>query len=280
MLSWPVRADMSSHFYLLLTLALYTVGALHVLIQALTRKRLLNSWTVAATLAGFALHTAGLSQRWTEAGHFPAVGLHDGASLLAWTIVLAFLMTYVRTGLDVLGLAVYPAAFGLVLLANLTPAAETADPILKSLFLPVHTTLAFFGYAALFVAFAMGVLYLIQEREIKAHSPRAFYYLVPSLERCDTISGRSVAVGFGFLTLAIVTGLLWSRSARGHYWSWDAKEWSALLAWVIYIALLVARYRTGWGGRRAALLGIAGFAAVVFTFVWMTVLSASVGAAR
>ena len=74
---------MSAQAYLLLTLAFYAVGVLHVLFHALTRRRLLSSWTVTATLAGFAFHTASLSQRWTEAGHFPSVGLHDGASLLA-----------------------------------------------------------------------------------------------------------------------------------------------------------------------------------------------------
>lgn len=271
---------MSSHVYLLVTLAFYAVGALHVALHALSRSRLLTSWTVTATLAGFALHTAGLSQRWTEAGHFPVVGLHDAASFLAWTLVLVFLATYVRTRVDALGLAIYPTAFALVLVSNLTPASDKGDPILKSLFLPIHATLAFFGYAALFVAFAMGVLYLIQERELKSRTPRTFYYLIPSLERCDTISGRSVAVGFGFLTLAIVTGLLWSHSARGRYWTWDAKEWSALTAWVLYVVLIAARRRAGWGGRRAALLGIAGFAAVVVIFISVTALGGVAGAAR
>src|SRR5207245_1175137 len=111
----------------------------------------------------------------------------------------------------------------------MTPAAETDDPILKGLFLPIHATLAFFGYAALFVAFAMGLLYLIQERELKSRSPHRFYYIVPSLERCDTIGGRSVEVGFGFLTLAIVTGMLWSHRARGVYWTGDAREWEAMI---------------------------------------------------
>ena len=271
---------MSAQGYLLLTLALYAVGALHVLLQALTRRKLLTSWTVTATLAGFALHTASLSQRWTEAGHFPSVGLHDGVSLLAWTIVLAFLATYIRTRLEALGLAVYPVAFGLMLIANLTAPSEAVDPILKSLFLPIHTTLAFCGYAALFVAFAMGLAYLVQERELKSRSPHTFYYLIPSLEACDTISGRSVIVGFGFLTLAIVTGLLWSHSARGHYWTGDAKEWSAVAAWIIYVALILARRRTGWGGRRAALLGIAGFAVVVFTFTWVALFPGVADAAR
>jgi ABC-type transport system involved in cytochrome c biogenesis permease subunit len=182
-------------------------------------------------------------------------------------------MTYVRTGVDALGLLAYPAAFGFMLLAVLSRPELVRDPLLNSVYFPVHVTLAFIGYAALFVAFAMGLLYLVQERELKSRSPRAFYYLIPSLEACDTVSGRSVMVGFGFLTLAILSGLLWSRHARGRYWSWDAKEFTALSAWAIYVGLLVTRWRTGWGGRRAALLGVAGFAAVALLFVWTTVLS-------
>jgi ABC-type uncharacterized transport system permease subunit len=271
---------MDSRVYLLLTLACYSVGALHVVVHALTRRRLLTQWTVTATLVGFALHTAALSQRWTEARHFPVVGLHDGTAVLAWTTVLVFLATYVRTRVDALGLLVYPAAFALVLVSNFAPVAETSERnAIHSLFLPIHATLAFFGYAALFVAFAMGVLYLIQERELKSRSPRAFYYLIPSLERCDTISGRSVAVGFSLLTLAIATGMLFSQATRGRYWSWDAKELSASCAWILYVVLIVARWRAGWGGRRAAYLGIAGFVAVVAVFFYVTGLGGVVRAA-
>ena len=90
---------------------------------------------------------------------------------------------------------------------------------------------------------------------------------MPSLEGCDTISAASASIGFVFLTLAIITGMLWSHAARGYYWVWDAKGTSALVAWIIYVGLIVTRYRTGWGGRRAALAGIAGFAAVLVTFV-------------
>jgi ABC-type uncharacterized transport system permease subunit len=265
---------MTSRAYLLLTLLFYAVGALHVLAHALTRRRLLSSWTLSATLVGFALHTAGLSQRWTETGRLPAVGLHDASSLLAWAIVLAFLLTFLRTRVDALGLAIYPMAFALMLVANLTSASERVDPILTTFHLPLHATLAFLGYAALFVAFAMGGLYLIQERELKSRSPRAFYYLAPSLERCDTISGRSVAVGFVFLSLAIVTGMLWSQKAYGRAFTGDPKEWSAVIAWIIYVILILARRRTGWGGRRAALLGILGFASVAFTFAWTTLVRA------
>ncbi len=269
---------MGSHVYLVLALGLYSPGAVHVALQALTRRQRSLSWTVTAILAGFAVHTAALSQRWTEAGHFPVVGLRDGAAFLAWAIVLAFLAVYLRTRMEALGLIAYPTAFALLLVANLTPTSSGADPMLKSVYLPVHATLAFLGYGALFVAFAAGVFYLMQERELKSRAPRRLYYLLPSLDRCDTLGARSVEVGFTFLTLAIVSGFLWNHSVYGHYWTGTPKEWSALLAWVIYVGLIVARHRTGWGGRRASLLGIAGFGVVVFTFVWMTMID--VGAPR
>ena len=261
---------MSAQTCLLLALALYAVGMSHALVQILTRRRAFAAWTLIATLVGFAVHTASLSQRWTEAGHFPAVGLHDGASFLAWATVLVFLATYLRTRVDALGLAVFPSVFGLALLAALTPPHPRTDPLLNSVFLPVHASLAFLGFAALFVAFATGVLYLIQERELKAHSPRRFYYLAPSLETCDRISGDSGTIGFSFLTLAIITGAFFNHSAHGQYFSGSAKEWSALLAWGIYIGLIVARHQSGWGGRRGAQLGIAGFAAVVLTFLMLS----------
>lgn len=271
---------MGSRVYLLLTLLFYTAGAVQVLVHAATRRRLLSLTTTAATLLGFAAHTAALALRWNEAGRFPAVGLRDVSSFLAWSLVLVFLLMWLRSKVDVLGLAVHPTAFLLLVVANLSRPEDKADPYLQTLFLPVHATLAFLGYSALFVAFAMGVLYLIQERELRARSPHTFYYLIPSLEGCDRTGGRAAAVGFPLLTLAIVTGMFWSAAARGAYWTGDPKEWTAALAWVIYLVMLVARYRSGWGGRRGAWLGIAGFAAVALAFVFVTLAAPGVAAAR
>lgn len=263
---------MDSRAWLLVTLLFYAVGALHALLHVVLRRSVLTTISLSATLLGFASHTAALALRWHAAEHFPAVGLRDGSSLLAWAIVLVFVLVYVTTRVDAAGLFAYPFAFALLFVANLTPESERADPVLRSAYLPVHLALAVFGYGALLVAFTMGVLYLFQERELRSRSPGRFYYLIPSLERADTIGGRSVLGGFGFLSLAIVTGFLWNRSLFGRVWTSDPKEWAGLAAWVIYVVILVARWRGGWGGRRAAWLAIAGFAVVVFTFAWATLM--------
>lgn len=271
---------MRAQAWLVVTLAAYAVGALHALMLAVFRRNTLSLAGLVATLLGFACHTAALALRWHEAGHFPALGLRDGASLLAWAVVLVYLLVYLTARVDAAGLFAYPFTFALVFIANLTPDAARADSVLRSLYLPVHLFLAVFGYGALFAAFTMGVLYLFQERELRSHSPGRFYYLIPSLERADTIGGRSVLGGFGFLTLAIVTGFLWNHSLNGRYWTGDPKEWAALAAWALYVTILLARWRGGWGGHRAAWLAIAGFGVVVFTFAWATLVPGVAAAAR
>lgn len=268
---------MTSQVFLLLTLALYTVVAVHVLLRVLGRHRALARWVRILALSGFALHTACLAARWVEAGHFPAVGLRDLAVFLAWMAVVVHLLVNAGTRIEALSVPAFPAALGLLLVAVLSAPAERTDPALKGTYLPVHATLALLGFGALFVAAAMGALYLIQEHELKRRTPRRFYYLAPSLERCDTLGGRSIALGLTFLSLAIITGLLWSHTARGRYFSGNAKEWTAIAAWLTYLGLTLARQRSGWGGRRPAWLAIVGFMAVFFIFVWLSIVARSGG---
>eukprot|EP00434_Breviolum_minutum_P005455 symbB.v1.2.004806.t1/scaffold270.1/size246978/17 len=40
----------------------------------------------------------------------------------------------------------------------------------------------------------------------------------------DDLAYRSLLLGFGFLTIGIVSGAVWANEAWGNYWSWDPKE--------------------------------------------------------
>jgi ABC-type uncharacterized transport system permease subunit len=268
---------MGSRAYFLVAVAFYAVAALSAMVHFLARRR--TQWGAGsiATFIGFVVHTAGLSQRWTEAGRFPASGLHDVSSLLAWTMVLAFLVASFRSRVEGLGETVHPVAFALLLVAILTNPAAPPDPALRGLFMPIHTSLAALGYGALFVNFAMSVLYLLQERDLRARTPRLFYYAGPSLDRCDRMGGTSALVGFCFLTLAVVTGFLWNHHARGHVFTGDPKEWTGVASWFTYAGLVVLRHRSGWGGRRGAWIGIAGFAIVAATFLYASVIAGLLG---
>lgn len=91
-------------------------------------------------------------------------------------------------------------------------------------------------------------------------------------EMLDEVGYKTIAIGFPLLTLGIITGAVWANEAWGTYWGWDPKETWSLITWLFYAAYLHARYTRGWRGQRAAILSIAGFLAVVFTYLGVNLL--------
>ncbi|HEV2705367.1 MAG TPA: cytochrome c biogenesis protein CcsA [Pyrinomonadaceae bacterium] len=256
-------------------LAAYVVAAIHAILTFVTKRRSLERVTTGSLACGFAAHTAALIVDWVQEGHYPLFHLHETISFLAWTLVVAYGLAVYRYRTHALGVFLLPLVSVLVLISNFALGDEgrhvgrITEGDAAWLF-PVHTTLLIFAYASFFVAFAASVMYLWQERELKQKTFSAVFHRLPSLTTVDDIGTSAAAIGFTLLTLGIITGVVWSSARNGHIWHNDPVEFFALLTWVLYLTLL--HYRTQWRGRRAAWLGIAGFALVLCTFIGAFVL--------
>ncbi|HEU0000247.1 MAG TPA: c-type cytochrome biogenesis protein CcsB [Ktedonobacteraceae bacterium] len=126
--------------------------------------------------------------------------------------------------------------------------------------LAIHVATAIFAYALFSVAFGAGVIMLVQGGE-----GRRFAWL-PSAEAADELAYKAVIAGFPLLALTLILGAYWANYAWGHYWSWDPKETSALITWLLYAVYLHARGIRGWRGKRLAWLLTIGFVATLFTY--------------
>jgi cytochrome c-type biogenesis protein CcsB len=96
--------------------------------------------------------------------------------------------------------------------------------------------------------------------------------LLPTSDKLDRITYKTISVAFPLLTVTIATGAYWANQTWGSYWSWDPKETWAAITWLVYALYLHMRITVGWRGRRAAYFAIAGFAVVIFTFFGVTYL--------
>jgi len=221
-----------------------------------------------ALVAGAALHLFAFVLRYVDARYFPLTNLFESLSFFSLCVVVVFLATELRYNLRVLGSFVSPLAFLFSFGAAFQSGeVRTLNPALQSGWLPVHTVVLFVGYAAFAVAFAAGVMYLLQERQVKKKRLGGIFKRLPSLDVLDEINYRCLTIGFPLLTLGIVTGAIWAQTAWGDYWQWDPKETASLATWLLYAGLLHGRLTVGWRGRRAAVLAIVGFLLVVFTFL-------------
>jgi len=256
---------------LLIAAAFYSIAVLHSILTLLRKRRILVSVSLGSLSIGLIFHTASILGRGMSASRFPLVGMQEAFSFLAWAIVVYYLIAYSLYRVQALSSFLFPLIFIWTLIAAFLPAPQDAPATIRgewnTWLFPVHTTLILFSYASFFVMFVAGVMYLIQEREIKLKRFGLMFFRLPSLDTCDDISYKSLTIGFVLLTLGIITGMIWGSQRDGRLWHNDPKEIIAAATWLIYLLVMHYRLTAGWRGRRAALLAIAGFALIIFSLV-------------
>ncbi len=252
---------------------LYLLGALAYLSYITFLKKGLSNLAVTVVSIGFASHTLALLTRYVEAGHTPVTNLYESLSFFAWMIIGVLLIATVKYKIKVLGAFLTPIALVLMLFALALPKEIVPlAPVLRSFWHPFHVIFAFLGNAIFALAFCCGVMYLIQEHQLKSKRLGAITQRLPSLKVLDDLNYQTLTYGFPLLTMGIITGAIWAEYAWGRYWNWDPKETWSLITWFLYAALLHQRLTVGWRGRKAAIMAIIGFLALLFTFLGVNLL--------
>lgn len=131
----------------------------------------------------------------------------------------------------------------------------------------VHTLCTLLSYAAFLIAFVSGMLFLIQERQLKRKTMGLLFHRLPSLGTLDRINFLAIGVGFALLSIGAACGLIEVRLMRGRWWVGDAKEILTMVLWASYCVLWLLRLRATLRGHRVALLSMLGFSLVLFTFI-------------
>lgn len=256
---------------ILVTIALILyIGASGMLAVSFAGGRMAVPRAGAALIAGaMAFHGAGLIAFTATYSELPLVGLAPSLSTLAFFIGLfLFAITFVRESRP-LGIVLVPLTallLAIALIIGIAPSGEA--PAFSGVWFSFHVLLAFIGYAGLAVAFAAGLLYLLQFRELKDKRLGRVFRFFPSLPALDAIGRRALAIGFPALTLALLLGWAWTVRFRSTFAAGDPQVIWGVLTWLTFAVLLAVRYGgSADGARRAAFASVAGFAFVVMSYV-------------
>ena len=120
-----------------------------------------------------------------------------------------------------------------------------------------HVPIAIMSFLAFFVVFIGSLMYLIKRTP-----------------KWDAIAHASAEVGVVFVTLALITGIIWARPIWNTWWTWEPRLTTTLILWLIYVAYLMVRSYApsqSKGAIYAAVVGIIGFIdvpIVYYSVVW------------
>ena len=140
----------------------------------------------------------------------------------------------------------------------------------------IHVSSLLFAYASFALACVIGITYGLLFKEIKTKHLGVFYARLPSLQVLDQMNQRAIVVGWVFLTIGLVAGVMFAAQSQAPALSLeDPKIIVALISWAVYSFELFAARRIGWAGRKSAYLSTLGFAVVLMNFVLVSYLTSS-----
>ena len=235
--------------------------------------------------------TLQLISRWSISGHFPISNLYESLYFLAWGISFGQLLIEREYQSPIIPSIAIPielltVAFACFVLPDELKLSSNLVPALRSSWLVMHVSVIMLSYAALIIGslLSAAVLFTNIEKPLQIRSSSSGvggfkfsnqYSLNDLLnplefshsEELDTLSYRSILIGFVLLTLGLISGAVWANEAWGTWWSWDPKETWAFISWLFYAAYLHMRISKGWQGRRPALLASTGFLVVLVCYL-------------
>ena len=260
-----------SYLLFLCSLAAYWTAAVFYAVFFVGRKKKVRGMGRAFFFTAAVLHTVNIAARYFEVGHTPITSIHEIISFFAWSIACCHITFRWRYPVKNFGAFASLLVALLMLAAALAPhEAMPLPPELRSWLLPVHASISIVADAFLALAAIGGLMYLIQERQLKQKRFGFFYHRLPSLETLDTLNQHCVSIGFPLMTLGMIVGAIWAFQLGGHRsWGWHSKIVGALITWLLYAGLMHLRFAKGLRGRQAALLTMLAFCATLLTFLFL-----------
>ncbi len=260
---------------LVLAGSLYVAAFLFHLAAILGRLERAERWALILMRVGFLVHTFFFfSETKTEGLLLPISGFGHVMAFFSWALAFVYLVLLAKIQSESFGLILAPI-LSLLLGVGLArfETGKLSLPASSNPYFILHLGTAFFAYASFTLSFAAGVLYLIQNRELKRKRGGTFYHKLPSLETLEGLIYQPMAWGAFLLLGAIGIGFLWSKSAFGSYWLWDPKSVTTIGIAFFYLVLVYLHYVVASRGKRVVVMGLVGFGLVFLNFFGMNLLS-------
>jgi HemX protein len=228
----------------------------------------LGRFNFLAISAGFALQTAFLSVRGHALGRCPLTNLFEVLIFLAWSVALIYMLIGPAYRLSLMGAFTAPLVLliqSFALIAPIDVRHEGKMP--ANSWLEFHASMSMIAYGAFALAGIAGVMYLVQERQLKTRQLHSIFYHLPPLTDLFGAITRLLWWGFALYTLGLLSGFLIGQPLP------RVQIFCALGVWLLYAAILQGQYLRQLAPKRVAALCIVGFS-VALTLLWGITFSA------
>ncbi len=259
---------MTDRFWLLLSTFCFLASFGYTLFALRAGSFLPSRFNLAAVAVGFVLQTTFLYQRGHAIGRCPLTNLFEVFIFVSWSMTLIYMIVGTAYRLSLMGAFTSPVAFFIQAIALALPIDTPAGPRGKvNPWLEFHASFSIIACGAFLLAGVAGLMYLVQDRQLKRHTLGSLFYRLPPISQLAIANRRLVFFGFVLLTFGIGAGFFIGLPLN------SLKLGLSIFIWVMYAAILWGRSWKALAPRSLASASVLAFGVVLVTLWGVTLLS-------
>ncbi len=239
--------------YLGLATLFFSGGFIYALTCLRAGKYRHSTWNLLAIVSGVICQTFFLYERGQVHGRCPVTNVIEILVFVSWSMVLIYLVVGRTYRLSLMGVFTSPMVFISCVLALVFPLDyESAITVAEAkgradAWVEFHVGISLLAYGAFGMSFIAGMMFLIQERQVKRANLKTLFYNLPPMHNLCSALLKLLMVGMILLTAGIASAHVISASGNQH------PIWPLYLIWLVYAVLCGFHLIWGVNPRRLAL---------------------------
>ena len=185
------------------------------------------------------------------------------ASLVLLLIVLILFTTGLSKPVERLGIVIFPLA---ALVQTLKLSLPRQVHIIRDvgLGMDIHILSSILAFSILNLAAIQAFLLALQDRQLHRHGTNRFIGSFPPLQTMESVLFQIIGAGLILLTISLASGLVFVQNLFAQHLA--HKTTLSILAWILFLVLLIGRIGFGWRGKVAIRWTLGGFVTLMLAY--------------
>jgi len=192
------------------------------------------------------------------------LGFYNALSVISVCITLFTLIATWRHPIDILAIIILPFA-AITMLLDISYSSSHLLPVDSSNALIFHIFTSIIAYSLLALAALQAILLSIQNKFLHNHKPGKIIKIMPPLKNMEALLFEVIIAGFIALTISLGSGLIFLENMFAQ--QLVHKTVLSIIAWFVFLILLVGHWKLGWRGRTAIRWTLSGFASLMLAYL-------------
>ena len=244
----------------------YILGFLLMFTHFFVNRRTLEKIANTSFALGVLCQAIFVSVNWSNGDTIYTSSLFGVLSLLMFFIILSYLIIYVFYKRPFLSLLVAPLGIASGVFGMLGTSIVHQKEYLSKFWIYIHLPLTIGGSAFFLLSAIVGVLYFIQEKQIKNKNFGLIFKNFPSLDTINKLNSSTIIIGFVLFSGGVISGIIWGVIEWGGRLILTPKLTFAFTTWVIFGIILLTKETMGMTPKKLAVWSIAGILLILLTY--------------